>query len=695
MAPSAPDRGPALPEARPVGGRPLAEAPAFEPAQPSAPQQGPLRSGSAEAAPRSRRSGRGFGVVSPRVRRLGPRGGSASRRGVGRHLPGALPSPGSAHGPAVAAARSCSDAGHGGRRRRGFAGLAHDRAAGQDGVRPVPRAPRRPTARAPPRAARRRPASGGTGPWPRTPAPADRARARGTSRLEAQAGRPPSPCRPRNWYWIALMAAGEDPAPSHLTARVDGSPIRASSGWVIMPADGGSARAAPSRSSSPTSRARTTRWERDRRGDGGGAGRATTRCCGRRSRRHGGAVFKTVGDAFCAAFARAAAVGGGAGRAARAGWPSRGARSGRSGCGWRCTPARPRSATATTSGRRSTASRGCSRPGTAGRCCSRGPPPSSSRDACRRLRAARPRRAPAQGPGPSRSTSSSSSAPDLPPTSRRCRRLDARPTTCRPSRRRWSAASASWRDVARAAAQRGRAAADADRAGRHRQDAAGAPGRRPSCSTTSRDGVFFVALAAVERPGARAADDRADARGAGGRRRAAGRGAAGVSRATGALLLLLDNFEQVAGGRAGGRRAARARAAAEGPRHQPRALRVSRRARVSPCRRWLLPDPQRLPRSAALTQYEAVRLFVERAQAVKPDFALTSENAPAVAEICARLDGLPLAIELAAARIKLLPPEALLDRLEQRLDAAHRRGARPAGAPADAARRDRLELRPA
>jgi predicted ATPase/DNA-binding winged helix-turn-helix (wHTH) protein len=68
-----------------------------------------------------------------------------------------------------------------------------------------------------------------------------------------------------------------------------------------------------------------------------------------------------------------------------------------------------------------------------------------------------------------------------------------------------------------------------------------------------------------------------------------------------------------------------------------------------------------------LARYEAVRLFVERARGVKADFALTEENARSIAEICVRVDGLPLAIELAAARVKVLSPQAILSRLDHRL----------------------------
>ena len=82
---------------------------------------------------------------------------------------------------------------------------------------------------------------------------------------------------------------------------------------------------------------------------------------------------------------------------------------------------------------------------------------------------------------------------------------------------------------------------------------------------------------------------------------------------------------------------------------------------VAPLR---IPDLRALPPLAALSQYEAVKLFIERAVAARHDFQVTNENAPAVAGICERVDGLPLAIELAAARVKLFNPQALLARLE-------------------------------
>ena len=80
-----------------------------------------------------------------------------------------------------------------------------------------------------------------------------------------------------------------------------------------------------------------------------------------------------------------------------------------------------------------------------------------------------------------------------------------------------------------------------------------------------------------------------------------------------------------------------------------------------------LPDPTSHVAAESLLNLESVALFVDRAKAVKPDFRLDSENAGAVAQIVAQLDGLPLAIELAAARVKLLPPQAIVSRLHNRL----------------------------
>ncbi len=80
-----------------------------------------------------------------------------------------------------------------------------------------------------------------------------------------------------------------------------------------------------------------------------------------------------------------------------------------------------------------------------------------------------------------------------------------------------------------------------------------------------------------------------------------------------------------------------------------------------------IPDPLRSEPLPVLSKYEAVELFCQRARAVKPDFRLTEENVQSVSEICVRLDGLPLAIELAAARSRLLSPEDMCARLESRL----------------------------
>jgi predicted ATPase len=79
-----------------------------------------------------------------------------------------------------------------------------------------------------------------------------------------------------------------------------------------------------------------------------------------------------------------------------------------------------------------------------------------------------------------------------------------------------------------------------------------------------------------------------------------------------------------------------------------------------------VPDVRRLPALSALSQYEAMQLFVERAEIVQPGFELTDTNAHAIAQICQRLDGIPLAIELSVARVKMMPVEQVAARLDDR-----------------------------
>ena len=133
------------------------------------------------------------------------------------------------------------------------------------------------------------------------------------------------------------------------------------------------------------------------------------------------------------------------------------------------------------------------------------------------------------------------------------------------------------------------------------------------------------------------------------------------------LLLVLDNFEHLV---EAGHEVAELLASAR----QLKLLVTSRRPlRLAaehelPVPPLALPDLATLPDIAALSEFDAVALFIARAQVVNADLAVSSANAPAIAELCVKLDGLPLAIELAAGRAKLLSPQALLARIDQRFD---------------------------
>ena len=132
------------------------------------------------------------------------------------------------------------------------------------------------------------------------------------------------------------------------------------------------------------------------------------------------------------------------------------------------------------------------------------------------------------------------------------------------------------------------------------------------------------------------------------------------------LLLVLDNFEQIlsAASVVSDMLAASAGLRVLVSSREPLRLRGEVEYAVPPL---ALPDPSQAVTPVRLADSAAVSLFVERASAVRTGFAVTDRNAPAIAEICRRLDGLPLAIELAAARVRLLSPEAMVTRLDRRL----------------------------
>lgn len=180
-----------------------------------------------------------------------------------------------------------------------------------------------------------------------------------------------------------------------------------------------------------------------------------------------------------------------------------------------------------------------------------------------------------------------------------------------------------------------------------------------------RDGVFFIALAPITKPEL-VASTIAQTLGV--------PESAGRSILSGlkeylqpkSMLIVLDNFEQVisAAPLVVDLLAACSQLTLLVTSREALRVRGEREYPVSPL---ALPNFTELPPLESLSQYPAIELFVERARAIKPDFVLTKETAAAIVEICKRLDGLPLAIELAAARVKVLSPQSMVAQMKHRL----------------------------
>jgi predicted ATPase/tRNA A-37 threonylcarbamoyl transferase component Bud32 len=180
------------------------------------------------------------------------------------------------------------------------------------------------------------------------------------------------------------------------------------------------------------------------------------------------------------------------------------------------------------------------------------------------------------------------------------------------------------------------------------------------------DGVFYIALAAIKQPELVASSIAQPL----GVKESEGRSIVEALQdylRNRNVLLVVDNFEQVVAARS-----VLAELLASAPRLKM--LVTSRELLHLSLEHEYMVPPLALPESLAqvsagdLSRYEAVRLFVERARAMKANFALTDENAQSVVEICVRLEGLPLAIELASARVRVLSPQAILARLDSRLN---------------------------
>ena len=274
--------------------------------------------------------------------------------------------------------------------------------------------------------------------------------------------------------------------------------------------------------------------------------------------------------------------------------------------------------------------------------------------AARRRHAARPRRASAQGPRPAGAPLPARPSRACRPSSRRWRRSTSGRTTCPTPGLGVRRPRGGARGRSASASTTRRPAAHADRPGRHRQDPACAPGgRRPDRPVHRRR--------LLRRPRRRHRR----------RRRARPPIARAIGLAETRERPLLDELQRAparAAGPAGPRQLRAGHDGGAGARGAPRGVpepascsspaarrSASAASTSSPCRRCRCrPRPLADDSAEQLSQFEAIQLFVERARAVRSDFRLTDDNAAAVAEICRRLDGLPLAIELATARLNAL-----------------------------------------